>query len=377
MDINKSYRICSKTVMDTTDLEITFDEMGICNHVSNYEAKSYIRLIDPEKREQEMQILVQRIKKAGKRNDYDCIIGVSGGTDSTYVAYKVKELGLRPLAVHLDNGWNSELAVDNIQKTLSKLEVDLYTHVIDWEEFRDIQLSFLKASTPDLEIPTDHAINALLFHSANKFGVRYIISGSNFNDEGIFPESWAYGHLDWKYISSIHKQYGKKPVKTFPHINLSQLVYYIAIKRIHTVALLNYMHFEKQEAREFLKNELGWRDYGGKHNESLYTKFIQEFILPNKFNIDVRKAYMSAPILRGQISREDALKELTRPMASEESLKNQKEYFLKKMELTEQQFDEIMKLPVKTRHDYPSNINIVSGLRRLLNTARKIGIAST
>ncbi len=376
-NLNGAYRICAKTVMDSSDPEITFDENGICNHVSAFEYKSKIRLIEPERREKELAKLVDKIKKEGKNKDYDCIIGVSGGTDSTYVAYKVKEVGLRPLAIHLDNGWNSELAVDNIQKALSKLNIDLYTHVIDWEEFRDIQLSFLKASTPDIEIPTDHAINALLLNSANKFGVRYILSGSNFNDEGVFPDSWAYGHLDWKYIKGIHKYFGTKPIKTFPKIGLPKIVYYLTIKRIQTVALLNYMHFEKNEARAILKAELDWRDYGGKHNESLYTKFAQEYILPTKFNIDVRKAYYSAPILRGQMTRDEALAALLQPIANENSLNEQKRYFLKKMDITEQQFNDIMNQPVRTRFDYPSNIKLIEKLRYLLNIARKFGMVST
>lgn len=379
-DINNgttSFQRCAVTVMDTTDPDIRFDEHGVCNHVHDFLEKGKIRFIPPEKRESELEKLIDRIRINGKGKDYDCIIGVSGGTDSTYVALLIKQFGLRPLAVHLDNGWNSELAVDNIQKTLSALKIDLHTHVLDWEEFRSLQMSFLKASTPDMEIPTDHAINALLFHCANKFKLKYIVSGSNFNDEGIFPESWAYGHLDWKYITSIHSIFGGKSLQTYPYLGLLSLVNNVVVRRIETVALLNYLNFEKTSVQKTLSERLGWRNYGNKHNESLYTKFVQEYILPKKFNIDVRKAYLSSRILCNQISRETALEELTNPVAPQESLNEQLAYFLKKMEISEGEFIQIMQSPIKTRFDYPSNIKIVNTLRKWLNKARKAGFASS
>lgn len=370
--------VCNQCVMDTLgNSEISFDESGVCEYCKKYKENEKIRMIDESEREALLNQIVQNIKTKGKGKKYDCIIGVSGGTDSTYVAWKVKEMGLRPLAVHLDNGWNSELAVENIQKTLEKLDIDLYTHVIDWREFRNIQLSFLKASTPDIEIPTDHSINSILLKLAEKFGVKYIVSGSNYNDEGAFPEAWAYGHLDFKYIKGIHKKFGSIPIKTYPFVTARQLLYKIGIQRIKVVAILNYMHFNKADAREFLTTELGWRDYGGKHNESLYTKFVQEYILPLKFNIDVRKPYLSGPVLRGQISRNDALKELEQPIATEESRAEQKKYFLKKMSITEQEFEEIMAAPRLTRFDYSSNIQLINFLRKMLNYLRKRGLATS
>lgn len=361
--------------MDTTVPDIRFDEQGRCNICTTYLENAAIRLIPEESREAALANIVNTIKEKGKGKEYDCLIGVSGGTDSTYVAYKVKELGLRPIAVHLDNGWNSELAVSNIEKTLSKLNLPLYTHVIDWEEFKDIQLSFLKASTPDMEIPTDHAINALLFTLARKFDVEYIISGSNYTDEGAFPESWAYGHLDWKYVSGIHKRFGSHRIKTFPHLPLRNLFYHLFVKRAKTIALLNYIPFEKKLARKELTEKLDWVDYGGKHNESLYTKFVQEYILPQKFDIDVRKAYYSSPVLRGQMTREHALELLKAPPATEKSLQDQRDYVLKKLELSDAEFSNIMNAPVKSHHAYPSNYKLFLKLRQLMNTARKKGLA--
>tara|TARA_B100001057_G_C22871093_1_gene958907 strand:- start:6813 stop:7907 length:1095 start_codon:yes stop_codon:yes gene_type:complete len=357
--------------------EIVFDDNGVCEYCEQYREKEKIRMIDEANRDELLQKIIQSIKVRGKRKKYDCIIGVSGGTDSTYVALKVKEWGLRPLAVHLDNGWNSELAVENIEKTLDQLDIDLYTHVVDWREFRDIQLSFLKASTPDIEIPTDHAINAILLQLAGKFGVKYVISGSNYNDEGAFPEAWAYGHLDFKYVKGIHKKFGTIPIKTYPYLTASKLLYKIGIKRIKVVAILNYMHFNKQEARALLTSKLGWRDYGGKHNESIYTKFVQEYILPIKFGIDVRKPYLSAPILRGQMTRDEALDQLKESIATEKSRQEQKIYFLKKMGISEQEFEAIMSAPRKTRFDYKSNLKFIAFLRKALNFLRKRGLATS
>jgi N-acetyl sugar amidotransferase len=374
-DLN--YQICKLTVMDTSDPEITFDENGISNHALKYINERKIRIISGSEKESRLNDLVKKIKVNGEKKKYDCIIGLSGGTDSTYVAYLSKKLGLRPLAVHLDNGWNSELAVDNIQKTLKTLSIDLYTHVIDWNEFKDLQRSFLYASTPDIEIPTDHAINSLLFEVARKFDIKYILSGYNFNDEGVWPDSWAYGHLDWKYISGIHKKFGKEKLTTYPHTSIFKLLYYVLFLRIKTISILNYIDFEKEEARKLLEKEIGWRNYGGKHNESIYTKFVQDFLLPHKFNIDVRRPYLSAPILQGQLKREEALEILKISSATEDETKEQLDYFCKKMEISNEEFSTILSLPIRNRFDYNSNINLVKFLKKALNVARKIGIAAS
>ncbi|MHC1783280.1 MAG: 7-cyano-7-deazaguanine synthase [Anaerolineaceae bacterium] len=206
--------ICTRCVMDSSDREITFDEEGVCNHCRKYDLimTSY-PFNDPASRQLELDKMVARIKQAGQGKPYDCIIGVSGGVDSTYLAYAAKLNGLRPLAIHLDNGWNSELSVHNIEKVLNKLNIDLYTHVLDWEEFRDLQLSFLKASVSDAEIPTDHAIGGILYRMAVKNNVSYILLGTNFSTESGIPSSWTYGVSDWRYISSVHRQFGSRKLK--------------------------------------------------------------------------------------------------------------------------------------------------------------------
>ncbi|HPH99331.1 MAG TPA: N-acetyl sugar amidotransferase [Chitinophagaceae bacterium] len=242
--INKP-KICTRCIMDSSDPDISFDEKGICNHCHRYDGLINTRVFHGDVAKAQLEKVTEQIKKRAKGKEYDCLIGVSGGVDSTYVAYLVKQLGLRALAVHFDNGWNSELAVSNIEKTLKKLSIDLYTYVIDWEEFKSLQISFLKASTPDGEVPTDHAINALLFQIAAKHNIKYIISGMNFATESMSVPAWAYGHSDWKYIKGVHKKFSAIKLKQYPHFSLLKLFYFTFIKRIQVLAILNYIEYNK------------------------------------------------------------------------------------------------------------------------------------
>lgn len=349
-----TYKVCTRCIMDTSDPEIRFDDEGVCDHCKRWEerVRQYVR-VDADGAA--LAQAVGQIKVAAKGRDYDCVIGVSGGVDSTYAAYKVKELGLRPLAVHLDNGWNSELAVSNIEKTLNKLDIDLYTHVIDWEEFKDLQLSFIKSGTPDWEIPTDHAIVALLYQSAVRHGVPYILIGSNVRTEGVMPISWSRGHGDWVYIKNVHKQFGSRKLTTFPHYSRYDFFYYRYVKKIKWLSILNYIDYNKPAALETIEKELGWRNYGGKHYESIYTRFYQGYVLPRRFGYDKRRAHLSSLILAGQMGREEALKQvLDDPYPSEEMKQEDLEFFLKKFELSEADFKRYMELPHKTIFDYPS-----------------------
>jgi len=351
------YRMCKQCVMDTTDPEIYFDDEGICNHCRRYELlkNSYPHNLNEKEKKRELQKIIEKMKNSGKNKKYDCVIGVSGGVDSTYLAYLTKKFGLRPLAVHLDNGWNSELAVNNIEKCLRALGIDLETIVLDWGEFKDLQLAFLKASVPDVEIPTDHAIIASLYKVASKYNIKYIVLGVNFSTESVLPRMWSHGHNDWKYIKSIYKKFGnKKKLNSFPHLSLVDYFYYIFIKKIKIVKLLDYVKYNKKEAIETLK-KFGWKPYGHKHYESIYTRFVQGYYLPKKFNYDKRKAHLSSLILSGQITREEALKELKKnPYPSKELEEEDKKYVLKKLNLTEKEFEKIMKTPPKHFWDYPS-----------------------
>lgn len=366
---------CSRCVMDTTDSDIQFVD-GICNHCREFEEKKSIRIASGKEAEEALQKIVSSIKAAGNGKEYDCIVGVSGGVDSTYVVYLAKKLGLRPLAVHFDNGWNTELAVSNIEKVLKLLGVDLHTYVVDWDEFKDLQKSFLKASTPDIEIPTDHAIYALLFKMANKIGVRYVLNGMNFSSEGIAVPSWAYGHSDWKYIKSIHKKFGAIPLKTYPHYGVPTLFYSLVVKRLKFVSLLNYIKYDKAEAVALLKRELGWRPYSGKHHESIYTRFLQSYILPKKFRIDKRKAHLSNLIHSGSggMTREKALQELAEPPCEPTLMQSDKEFVIKKLGLSELEFEQIMRTPPKTFRDYPNGSAYIRILKRLQHWLRSVGL---
>lgn len=366
------FQRCAKTVMDNVgDPDIRFDESGICNYYYEFKERLKIRVPEPKEANLQLQAIVNRINAQGKRNKYNCIIGVSGGVDSTYTAWLVKQLGLRPLAVHLDNGWNSELAVQNIENVLNKLDIDLYTEVLDWDMFKALQLSFLKGSTPDGEIPTDHAINALMYQIAAKHGVKYVISGMNSRSEGMMPPSWARGHLDWKYINSLHKTFSKKKLTGYPHMTVFQFLKYNLINRIRVIGILNYIDFKKDEALRIISEDLGWRDYGGKHYESIYTRFYQSYVLPEKFGIDKRKAHLTCLMIStGEITREQALEQLKEPTADPKMIADDKEYVLKKLGVSEVEFDTIMKSPVKSILDYPNNYFLEIKFRKLLSILR-------
>jgi NH3-dependent NAD+ synthetase len=370
------YQICSKTVMDTVgDPDISFDSNGICNYYYDFTKNLSIRVPPKDVAKKKLDEIVGKIKKSGEGKQYDCVIGVSGGVDSTYTAWLVKQYGLRPLAVHLDNGWDSELAVKNIENILNNLEIDLYTEVLDWEMFKDLQLSFLKASTPDGEIPSDHAIWATLYKVADKFEIKYVVSGMNFRNEGMLPPSWVRGLLDWKYIRSVHKIFGHTNLKTYPNLTKFKFIYYNLVKRIRVLSLINYIEFNKNEAMKKIQDELDWKYYGGKHYESNYTKFYQGYILPNKFKIDKRKAHFTCLMLStGEITRDEALKMLKEPTMKPDQLEQDKEYIIKKLGITNQEFDKIMNVPVKTIFDYPNHFRWELRFRSALLFLRKTGI---
>lgn len=367
------YQICTRCVMDTSDPDISFDEQGVCYHCKAYDesVKKYVHTGETGKLL--LKQLVERIKRDGASKKYDCIIGVSGGVDSTYVAYIVKHLGLRPLAVHLDNGWDSELAVKNIENILKKLSIELYTYVIDWNEFKDLQLSFLKASTPDSEIPSDHAILALLYQMADKFNIKYVLPGFNIRTETHLPRAWSQGHEDWKYIKSVHERFGTVKLNTFPHMTFYEYnKYQLTQKWIH---ILDYYNYVKKDALKILEEELGWKYYGGKHYESIYTRFYQGYILPKKFGYDKRKTHFSSLICSGEMTRDNALAELKNPTYPLALQKEDKEYVIKKLGLTVSEFEMIMNSPRRTYWDYPSYAGYYKSA--LYKTARSLYLLVT
>jgi N-acetyl sugar amidotransferase len=342
-------------VLDTTDSGIVFDENGVCSNCRQYDELAKKTFLSGGERERRLESLISRIKQEGENKEHDCLIGMSGGVDSSYLAYLTKKFGLRPLAFHLDNGWDSELAVDNIERILNKLGIPLYTHVIDWEEFKDLQLAYLRASVVDIEVASDHAITAGLYDLANRKGINYILSGSNVTTEGGMPSSWAYRKNDLSNLESIHHKWGAVKLKTYPKLGLFKLLYCGFIKGINSVNLLDYVDYNKIQAKKLLQDEFGWKDYGGKHYESLFTKFYQAYILPTKFNIDKRRGHLSSLIRSGQISRVEALKELEKPLYPKEELERDKEYVLKKFGLSEKEFEGIMGAPIKRHQDYATD----------------------
>ena len=367
-----NFQECTRCIMNSeADVCITFNDAGVCHHCLRYEKTYHDRMVADNVQEKELDRLITKIKKSGRGRDYDCIIGVSGGVDSTYVAYLTKKLGLRPLAVHLDNGWNSELAIVNIEKTLTSLGVDLYTHVLDWEEFRELQVCFLKASVPDGEIVSDHAITALLWTEAAKRGIKYIISGMNYATESMSVPNWAYGHSDWKYIKGVYKKFGSGgKLTSYPHYSLARLMYINAVKGVRSVSILNYINYVKDDAMELIKNELKWQDYGGKHHESIYTRFYQGYYLPKKFNIDKRYAHFSDLISNGQLSRSEAIEEIRKPTYSDVEKMQDIEYVKKKLLLSDTEFERLLVDDHKTFRDYPNNYRLVQLLKRIVNILR-------
>ena len=369
---DKNYRQCSITVMDNiADPDIFFDENGVSNYYHEYKEAEKNDVLTGEAGKKKIEELVKTIKEAGNGKAYDCLIGLSGGVDSTYVAYLVKKLGLRPLAVHLDNGWNSELAVKNIENIITKLGIDLFTLVINWEEFKDVQLAYLRASVVDIEVVSDHAIFATMYKLAKEKDIGYIISGTNIVTEHIMPKSWLYQKMDFANLKDIHDKYGKIKLKTYPTFDFKKYVYYSALLKLTPISILNYVPYNKKEIKEIIKKELDWRDYGGKHYESVFTKFYQAYILPEKFKIDKRKAHLSTLICAGQMTKEEALHDLEQPLYAAKELQSDIEYVIKKFGLTPSEFDEIMKLPVRKHADFKTDRHLKEGYMNLLRKTEK------
>lgn len=349
----KAVLTCKRCIMDSiNDVNLTINEAGICNHCNQFDI-AFSKLPTGIKRQGALEDTLKKIKKFGENNKYDCLLGVSGGVDSSYLAYLCKQYGLRPLIIHFDNGWNSELAVVNIQHLLEKLGFDFQTYVINWEEFKDLQLSYFKAGVVDLEFPTDHAIVATMFQIARKNNIKYVLSGHNIVTEGTYlPKSWVHSKLDYVNLKDIHDKFGSVKLKTYPHLSFTKKMYYNLMVKFEYVQLLNLIDYNKVEVKDKLIKELGWRDYGGKHYESIFTRFYQGYILPVKFNIDKRQFHYSCLIQSGQISREEGLKAMEDPAYDPTLLNTDKEFVLKKLGFTETSFNEYMNAPIRKHSEF-------------------------
>lgn len=366
---NRDYKVCSRCVMDTTIPSIRFDDQGVCNYCHMHDLMAEEYPLD-EGGEKKLWDLVEKVKRDGEGKRYDVILGTSGGRDSTYTMWVTKNiLGLRPLAVHFDNGWNSAIAVKNIERSCRKLDIDLETVVADWEEFRDIQIAFLRASTPDVEVPTDVAIHAVMHRLAAQEGIKYIFNGHSFRTEGIAPIDWTY--MDGRYIQQVMKRFSDRNLRDYANFTLWDYFNYSFLKEIKVVPVLNYFHYEHAAANELLENELGWQYYGGHHEESTYTKFIQSYLLPKKFNIDRRRTEQSALIRSEYTTRKQALDVVEGEYKYDETLID---YVAEKFDLTPAEFQALYDLEPKSFRDYPSYFPYIRMAKGPLWLASKMGL---
>jgi len=375
------YQQCTVTVMDTTDPDIVFDENGVSSYVERFE-RAYaptLRRAQAGQRLDELNSLVEKIKADGKGKPYDVVIGISGGVDSTYLALSAVRLGLRPLCVHFDSGWNSEAAVDNIHNLVTSLGLDLYTQVVDWREMRDLQLAYLKSGIANADTPTDHAFGYVAYHQAQKYRIKHILSGSNLVSESILPVSWGYTSDDSTLLKSIHRRFGSVKLKSYPLMSsITRTLWYPYVRGISSHALLNYLPYHYSEAKADIAREVGWRDYGGKHYESVFTRWFQGYYLPQRFGFDKRLAHYSSLILAEEMSRAEALELLGSPNYPEQLRLQDHEFMAKKLGISVDELDAIVASPPKNYTDYPNSEKstkvIFDATARVGGLLRKLGV---
>lgn len=360
-DVSASSQVCTNCVMDTTDSKITFNADGVCDHCTNFAENILPEWHTDERGDNAFRSLVEKIKTHGRDKEFDCIIGVSGGIDSSYLTYMASaEYGLRPLVFHVDAGWNSQVAVNNIEKLVDHLKLDLYTEVINWEEMRDLQLAYFKSGVPHIDTPQDHAFFATMYKFAETHNVKYILTGSNLSTECIRnPIEWMYYQSDSIQLRDIHRQFGTRPLKSFPITSiLRHKVYLPYVRNIKVVTPLNYIPYFKDDAMELLQREIGWQPYPQKHFESRFTRFYESYWLPRRFGFDTRKVQYSSLILTNQMTREEALERLQEPAYDEDSIHHDFRFVATKLGISEEELQSYMDAPNKTYQDYRSQEGI-------------------
>ena len=360
--VRRTYAICANCIMDTSDSGIVFDARGWCDYCNNYHQNILPNWHPDEIGERIITPLMERIRRDGKGRDHDCLIGISGGVDSSYTTYLAKEkFGLRPLVLHVDAGWNSQQAVNNIEKLVDGLGVDLHTEVVDWREMQDLQLAFFKAQVPHLDTPQDQVFFAGLYNFAAKHSIKYILTGANYSTECVRePLEWHYHASDLRQIKDIHRQFGKRELKTFPMAGIfTYKLYFRFVKGIRVVKPLNYVPFVKEEAMQFLVDRFGWQRYAHKHYESRFTRFYEGYWLPTKFGYDKRRAHFSSLILTGQLSRDEALQKIALPAYDAETIAEDFEYVATKLDLSVVQLRDLINGPNKTYRDYKNSMGLI------------------
>lgn len=376
--MSRDYKICVNCVMDTSDSLISFDECGICEYCNNYNQNIVPHWETGEQGMRYIQARMAKIKADGKGRDFDCLIGLSGGVDSSYLTYIAKEkFGLRPLLYHVDAGWNSQEAVNNIEKLVDGLGLDLYTEVVNWPEMRDLQLAFFKAGVPHLDTPQDHAFFAGLYNFAAKNKVKYILTGANYSTECVRePLEWHYHASDLRQLRDIHSRFGKLPLKSFPLAGILKFkVFYRFVKGVQVVKPLNYIPYYKETAMQELVERFGWQRYPHKHYESRFTRFYEGYWLRKKFGYDKRRAHFSSLILTGQLSRADALERLAQDPYPPEQVKQDFEYIATKLGITEAELQAMFDAPNKTYRDYANMMPVMdlgAKVFRLLGLQRAV-----
>lgn len=354
---SQEYQVCANCVMDTTDAKIVFDEQGVCDHCRTFYLHTQPNWRTDQVGQAHLSSLVDRIKNAGRGREFDCIIGMSGGIDSSYLTYIAKErLGLRPLVFHVDAGWNSQEAVNNIERLVDGLGLDLYTEVIDWEEMRDLQLAFFKSGVPHIDTPQDHAFFATMYRFAEQYDVKYILTGANLSTECIRnPVEWMYYQSDSTQLRDIHRRFGSIPLGSFPVTSiLWHKIYLPYVKRIRVIRPLNYVPYIKKEAIQLLIEKFGWQPYPQKHFESRFTRFYEGYWLPKRFGFDVRRVQFSSLIVTGQMTRDEALAKLSEPPYDETTARQDFEYVATKLRISVQELQDCMNAPKKSFHDFRS-----------------------
>lgn len=347
--------------MDITDSAIIFDEKGVCDHCNTFYRHTLPNWPKGEQAQKKLTALTEGIKRAGEGEDFDCIIGMSGGIDSSYLTYVAREqLGLRPLVFHVDAGWNSQEAVNNIEKLVDGLGLDLYTEVIDWEEMRDLQLAFFRSGAPYIDTPQDHAFFATMYKFAEQYKVKYILTGANLSTECVRnPVEWMYYQSDSVQLRDIHRRYGHRPLNSFPVTSiLWHKIFLPYVKGIRVEKPLNLVPYIKQEAMSLLMDKFGWQPYPQKHFESRFTRFYESYWLPKRFGYDVRRVQYSSLILTGQMTRKEAVERLEQPPYDESSIEHDMEYVANKLGISVHELKSCMDLPKTTYRDYKSQQKI-------------------
>ncbi len=347
--------------MDTTDSKISFDEKGVCDHCNTFYKDILPNWHPDENGKIALEKIIEKIKQEGKNHDFDCILGISGGIDSSYLLYEVVEkFGLRPLVFHVDAGWNSQIAVNNIEKLIDALDLDLFTDVIDWEEIKDLQLAFFKSGVPHIDVPQDHAFFASMYKYASKYKVKTILTGGNYSTECVRnPLEWMYFQSDSIQLKDIHKKFGTKPLKNYPVTNiLWHKIYLPYLRGIKVIRPLDYVQYDKEAAMQLLVDKFGYQKYPQKHFESRFTRFYESYWLPEKFGYDTRKVQYSSLILTGQMTREEVLEKLKQPAYDPETIKQDFEYVATKLGISIEELQSYMDAPNKTYKDYKSQESI-------------------